>query len=333
MNDSGRRNFMKTVAAHGVGLGLAGATIGIPQLARAQGAGLKWASLLPGFTVLITEYIVAKGLDKKHGVNLGLPNAYTSVGTYYNDFVAGQYDVCIGTWDTFAARYLAGVPIRFLCSISTGNMINIIAPGSGPATLKELEGKTLATPQSTGTYRLTRAIIKDLIGTDIESAMKVQNVDNPAAAVTLVMANRADAALSWEPNISSGIKKVPDMRIVFNTGEEYRKKKGLDLPFFGVAIRQEALAKDAGIAGRLDKVFADCVAGIMGNVDDATTLVASKSGIPADVMKLAITSGRMQLKHLSMADETGRKAVKTAADLLGKNGLLPRALDDKFFAA
>lgn len=333
MNDSNRRNFMKAVAVHGAGLGLAGATFGIPQLAMAQDPRLKWASLLPGFTVLITEYIVAKGLDKKHGINLGAPNAYTSVGTYYNDFVAGQYDVCIGTWDTFAARYLAGVPIRFLCSISTGNMINIIAPGNGPATLKELAGKTLATPQSTGTYRLTRAIIKDLTDTDIESAMKVQNVDNPAAAVTLVMANRADAALSWEPNISSGIKRVPDMRIVFNTGEEYRKAKGLDLPFFGIAIRQDALAKDAGIAGRLDKVFADCVAGIMGNVDEAATLVASKSGIPADVLKLAIKSGRMQLKHLSMADDTGRKSVKTAAALLTKNGLLPRELDDKFFAA
>jgi len=333
MNDSSRRTFLKAAAVQGLGLSLAGSALSIPQLARAEGAALKWANLLPGFTVLITQYIVAKGLGKKHGVNLGALNSYTSVGTYYNDFVAGQYDVCIGTWDTFSARYLAGVPIRFLCSISTGNMINIIAPASGPKTLKELEGKTLACPQSTGTYRLTRAIIKDLTDTDIESAMKVQNVDNPAAAVTLVMANRADAALSWEPNISSGIKRVPDMRILFNTGEEYRQKKGLDLPYFGVGIREEALARDPGIAARLDKVFADCVAGIMADVDEATKLVASKSGIPADVMKLAITSGRMQLKHLSMADETGRKAVKTAADLLVKNSLLPRALDDKFFAA
>jgi NitT/TauT family transport system substrate-binding protein len=333
MNDSSRRTFLKAAAVQGLGLSLAGSALSIPQLAGAQGAPLKWASLVPGFTVMITEYIVAKGLDKKNGVNLGALNAYTSVSTYYNDFISGQYDVCIGTWDTFAARYLAGVPIRFVCSISTGHMINIVVPGKGANSLKELEGKTLASPQSTGTYRLTRAVVKDLTGIDLERTMQVQNVDNPAAAVTLVMANRADAALSWEPNISSGLKKVPDMRILYNTGEEYRKKKGVELPYFGVAVREEALAKDPGLADRLDKVFADCAAGIMANVDEAAKLVASRSGIPADVLKMAITSGRMQLKHLSMDDKTGRLAVKTAADLLTKNGLLPRALDDKFYAA
>jgi NitT/TauT family transport system substrate-binding protein len=211
-------------------------------------------------------------------------------------------------------------------------MINIIAPGKGATSLKQLEGKTLASPQSTGTYRLTRAVIKDLTGIDIERAMQVQNVDNPAAATTLVMANRADAALTWEPNVSSGLKKVPDMRILYNTGEEYRKKTGLDLPYFGVAIRQEALAKDPSVAGRLNNMFAECVSGILANVDDAASIVASKSGIPADVLKLAITSGRMQLKHLSMADEKGRLAVKSAADILVKNGLLPRALDNNFYA-
>jgi NitT/TauT family transport system substrate-binding protein len=333
MNDSGRRTFLKTAAAHGAGLALTSATLGIPQLARAQGAALKWASLIPGFTVLITEYIIAKGLDKKHGINFGALVPYTSVSTFYNDFVAGQYDVCVGTWDTFAARYVAGVPIRFVSAISTGNMISIVAPGNGVDSIKALEGKTLAAPQSTGTYRLTRAIIKELTGTDIERSMKVQNVDNPAASVTLVMANRADAALSWEPNVSSGIKKVADMRVIYNTGEEYRKKMGLDLPYFGVAIRQEALARNPGIAGKLDKMCADCVAGILGNVDEAVNIAGSKTGTPADVLKLAITSGRMQLKHLSMSDEKGRNSVKTAASFLVKNGMLPRAIDDNFFAS
>ena len=332
MNDS-RRLFLKGTAAGGLGLALAGSGLGLTRLAHAQGATLKWASLAPGFTILITEYIVAKGLDKKHGINLGKPTAYTSVTTYYNDFVAGQYDVCIGTWDTFAARYLAGVPIRFTSAISTGNMINIVVPGNGATSLKALEGKTIAAPQSTGTYRLTKAIIKELTGTDLESSMRVQNVDNPAAAVTLVMANRADAALSWEPNISSAITKVPDMRVLYNTGEEYRKRMGLDLPYFGVGVRADALARDPALAGRLDRVFADCVNGILANVDEAVSLVGSQSGIPADVLKLAIGSGRMQLKHLSMSDPKGREAVTTAANFLLKNELLPRPLDDKFFAA
>lgn len=332
MNDFDRRTFLKLVATHGTGLTLAGVTAAVPLWASAQGIPLKWANLKPGFVVLLTEYMSAKGIDKKHGINLGTPVEYTSVSTYYNDFVAERYDVCVGTWDTFAARYLAGVPLRFVCSLTTGNMINIVAPGNGPASIKALEGKILAAPQSTGTYRLTRAVIKELIGTDIETLMRVQNVDNPAASVTLVMANRADAGLSWEPSISAGLKKAPDMRVIYNTGEEYSKKLGLDLPFFGVAVRSEALARDPSIAGRLDKAFAECLTGILANIDEAANLAAAKSGIPGDVLKVAVASGRMQLKHLSMADDKGRQSIKAAADVLRKNGLLPRPLDDGFFA-
>lgn len=100
MNDS-RRLFLKGTAAGGLGLTLAGAGLSMSRLAFAQAPSLKWASLAPGFTILITEYIVAKGLDKKHGINLGKPTAYTSVSTYYNDFVAGQYDVCIDMFQPY----------------------------------------------------------------------------------------------------------------------------------------------------------------------------------------------------------------------------------------
>jgi NitT/TauT family transport system substrate-binding protein len=332
MHDS-RRSFLKIAAAEGMALGLAGAGLAIPQMARAQGAELKWANLTPGFTILVTEYLQAKGIDKKYGLNLGKPTSYTSVSTYYNDFIAGNYDVCIGSWDTFAARYLAGVKMQFVCAVSTANMINIIGPAGGPTTLKALEGKTFAAPQSSGTYRMMAAIIKELNGTDIEKAMRVQNVDNPAAAVTLVMANRADAGLSWEPNISSGLVRVPDMRVLYNAGEEYRKKVGLDLPYFGIAIRKEVAMRDPSLVGRLDKAFGECVAGILANVDDAVNITAPRSGIAPNVLKLAITSGRLQFKHISMADEKGRQSVKTAAGFLVRNGLLPRDLDNDFFAA
>jgi hypothetical protein len=57
------------------------------------------------------------------------------------------------------------------------------------------------------------------------------------------------------------------------------------------------------------------------------------TGIPADVLKLAISSGRLVFKHGSMSDPAARKSVLAAADLLQRNGLLPKKLDDAFFAA
>lgn len=326
-----KRSFLKMITAQGITMGLTSSGLWLPRLAHAQSPGLKWANLAPGFTILVTEYMQAKGIDKKYGLNLGKPTTYSSVSTYYNDFVAGNYDVCIGSWDTFAARYLAGVPIQFVCAISTASMINIVVPKNGVASIKQLEGKILAAPQSTGTYRMTRAIIKELAGIDLETATKVQNVDNPAASISLVMADRADAGLSWEPNISAGIKKVPDMRVLYNAGYEYKKKLGLELPYFGVAIRKEAIAKDPSLAGKVDRAFADALAGITADVENAVKVAGARSGIPPDIIKLAISSGRLQFKHMSMAEEKGREALRTASAFLVRTEMLARPLDNNFF--
>jgi NitT/TauT family transport system substrate-binding protein len=329
LDDRSRRSFLVRSASVGAA---AAASFCVPFSADAQAATLKWANLAPGFTTLITDYMNAKGLDRANGVNLGKPTSYTSVSTYYNDFIAGNYDVCIGSWDTFAARYMAGVPLQYVCTLTTANMINIITPAGGPTTIKGLEGKTLAAPQSTGTYRMMRALIKELEGFDIQTEPRIQNVDNPAAPVTLVMANRADAALSWEPNISVGLKRVPDMKVLYNAGVEYQKKFGLDLPYFGVAVRKEVVDRDPKLVAALDKSFAQCLAGITGNVEEAVAIAGANSGIPADVLRTAISSGRLEFKHVSMADEAGRKTLRTAAEFLQRNGLLPKALDNGFFA-
>lgn len=329
-NNRSRRSFLALSAG---GVAATASVFCVPSSVRAQSIDLKWANLAPGFTTLVTNYMIAKGLDKSNGLNLGKPTTYTSVPTYYNDFIVGNYDVCIGSWDTFVARYLAGVPIQYVCSITTADMINIVTPPGGASTIKALAGKTLAAPQSTGTYRMMRALIKEIEGFDIETSTKVQNVDNPAAPITLVMANRADAGLSWEPNISVGLKRVPDMKVLYSAGAEYRKKFGIDLPYFGVAIRKEAAARDPQLATRLDKAFASCLAGITGNVDEAVSIAGANSGLSIDILKEAIASGRLQFKHVSMSHDSGKKTIRVATDFLVRNGLLPRAVDNGFFAA
>jgi NitT/TauT family transport system substrate-binding protein len=331
MDENGRRLFLKAMASQGLALGVASTSIWSRQV-FAQGNVLKWANLTPGFTLLITRYIQEKKLDEKNGFQFASPITYTSVGTYYQDFVTGRFDVCIGTWDTFAARYLAGVPVQLVCTITTGDMINMIATADGPNNVNELAGKTVAALQSSGTYRLTKALIKEYHGFDLEKVATVQNVNNPAAAVTLVMANRADAALSWEPNISAALKRVPTLKVIYSTGGEYREKTGLDLPYFAVGIRKEISAKNPHIARNIDSAFADCLAGIVGNVDEAVEIGGAGTRIPADVLKLAISSDRLRFKHGSMTDPAARKSVLSAAEMLQRNSLLPRKLDGAFFA-
>ena len=102
---------------------------------------------------------------------------------------------------------------------------------------------------------------------DVELAMQVQNIDNPAAALTLVMTDRADSVMSWEPNTSAGLAKAPDLRVLYRAGDEYEKKTGHVLPYFSVAIRREVAQRQPDLAFRISKAFTECSVGIMANVD------------------------------------------------------------------
>jgi len=329
-----RRAYLKAMSAMALSPALGWSAI--PQ-AFAQGSSpaLKWGTMAgtSNFSRLVIDYMLAKGIDKANDLRLGKPVLYSNVTTYYNDFTAGNYDIGMGSWDTWASRYLAAVPLQYVCSVTTGSLINIVVQGQGPANIQGLKGKTLAAPQSTGTYRMMRATIKELTGIDIESHMVVQNVDNPSAAMMMVMADRADACLAWEPIISDGIKRAPTLRVLYNAGQEYRRKFGLDLPYFGVAIRKEAIARDPTVVTRLNKAFAQCIEGIVNNIDEAVSIASADSGIPADVLKMAIASKRLEFKYASMQTEEGRRTIRVANEFLVRNGALAKVVDDGFFAA
>jgi NitT/TauT family transport system substrate-binding protein len=329
MTDLTRRNFLVASAA---------GSFTLPPTIRSAFAAadiqLRWASLQPGFTVLPVQYILANDLGRKNGLIFPDPTPYTAVSTYYNDFVAGNYDVCIGSWDTFAARYQAGVPLKYVCTITDANMIALLAPKAGVDDVSKLKGKTIAALQSTGTYRMVRALINEAFGFDMEKEATIQNVDNPAASVTLLMADRADAALSWEPNITTGLIKKPDLRVILKAGDVYKRLSGgLELPYFGVAIRKELADANPGIAAKLGKVFQDCINGINADTARAADLFGSKTGVPAETLKLAMGSRRLTFNYRPMSDELARSSILLASQFLARNGLLTKPVDDKFFAA
>ncbi len=323
-----RRNFVRSAAM----LSAAGLAPVLGRTAAYASEPVRWASLTPGFTVLVTEYIRYHKLDEKNGFKLAEPINYTSVPTYYGDFVAGNYDVCIGSWDTFATRYLSGVPIKLLCNISTAQMINIMAPKDGAKTVADLRGKTLAAPQSTGTYRMVRAVVQDTLDIDIEKDMKVQNVTNPATSVTLLRARSVEGALSWEPNITNVMKDDPNLHVIFNAGDAYKTKHGQDLPYFGVGITSALLKKDPQVADRLNGVFKNCIDGILADVPGAVKIVGERTGFAPTVLQNAISSRRLSFKFSSMRDDAGRKSVTTAAQFLAANKLLTGVPDKGFFA-
>lgn len=313
----------------------AGAMAGFPlRAARAQGDAVRWAYLVPGFTVLIARYMQQKKLGDAPGVGLAAPSEYATVSTYYNDFAAGNYDVCIGSWDVFAQRFEAGVPIRMLCTITTASMISILTGEPAVKGIPDLKGKTLAAPQSTGTFRMVSSLIKERYSLELGRDINIQGVDNPASSMTMVLANRADAGLSWEPNISSAMARRKDLSLIFNAGDAYREiSGGGELPYFGIAVRRELAERDPERVRRIRAAFEAAINGIIADPKEAVSLVADSAGAPAPVLLDALTSKRLSFRFGSMASAEERAQMTKAGEFLKRNGLLKQSIDPGFFIA
>ncbi|WID99812.1 ABC transporter substrate-binding protein (plasmid) [Bosea vestrisii] len=299
----------------------------------AQSAGnIRWAFLVPGFTVLIARYMEAKKLAEAAGANLAAPKEYATVSTYYNDFAAGNYDVCIGSWDVFAQRYEAGVPIKMLCTITSASMIAIVTGNPDVKAVPDLKGKTLAAPQSTGTFRMVSSLIKERYGLELGKDINIQGVDNPASSMTMVLADRADGGLSWEPNISSTLARRKDLRVTFNAGAAYREiSDGAELPYFGIAVRRELAERDPEQVTRIRKAFESCITGILADPNEAVGIVADKTGAPPAVLLDALTSKRLSFRFGSMTSAEERANVTKAGEFLKRNGLLKNSVAPAFF--
>ncbi|MDI4238277.1 twin-arginine translocation pathway signal protein [Bradyrhizobium sp. Arg237L] len=303
-----------------------------PSVLRAQDLPtIRCATATPGFTTVFYDVIRDRKLDEKNGFKLDDPVLNASIGTLFNDFVAGSSDVIVASWDPVLTRYQAGVPCQLLCTLMTADMIGIVATKAGPQSIAALKGKIIAAPQQSGVYRMTRAIIKELTGEDIETVAQVQNADNPAQGVTLVIADRADAAVAWEPMISSGMQKRKDIDVIFSAGKSFREKIGADLPYFCVNVRKEMVA--AGMAPKLNAAFAECVKIADTEFDAIAVKYAARTKIDVDTLKIARESGRFKLQYGAANDPKVQATLTTASEMLARQGVLPRKADPGFFAA
>jgi NitT/TauT family transport system substrate-binding protein len=322
-----RRSVLKTV-------GLTGALLARPALLRAQALPrVTTVALATGFSVILTEYMVAKRFDKKHGVDIDVINSYASVTNYYNDFTAGTFELGIGSWDTWAARFLAGVPLRLVCTINNYDILYLIAKKGGPASVDDLRGKTVAATLSSGAYRIAKLALRQFHKLDAEKDLRVQNVESPAAAVALVMAGAAEAGLTWEPNISVGMEREPALTTIYNVGQDFARSANVTLPYFSLALRNEAEARYPGVSARIAAAFEDCITTAMANIDEVVALAAPKMKVSEAALKLALTSKRLTFEPLGMQTPRGRETILGAAEYLYKNGVIEKPLDADFLAS
>jgi NitT/TauT family transport system substrate-binding protein len=313
----------------GLGAGMAG----LPALSRAEDLPkVNYATVATGMGVIINEYMAAKRFDLKNGINLTVVNSYASVATYYNDFAAGTFDLALGAWDSYLDMYHRGVPIKLVCTVTTSHNIGIVAGKDGPSDVRELKGKNIAAVQTSGGYKMSQMVIRDFWGIELGKDVAVDNVPSPAQAITMVMADRAAAGLSWEPNISIGLARVAGMKPIFNLGEVYAEKMKENLPNFTYAASAALLNSRPDMAERIARTFADCIRAITADPTEAFALAAPKMKVEPAVLRTAFDSGRLKFDAEALSQPSARKLIKDAADYLHKGGALSKPVDDGFFA-
>jgi NitT/TauT family transport system substrate-binding protein len=328
-----RRRFLAHVGPAGAAAGAA-TMLGAPAIVRGQQPiPIVTATLSGGWAELGNRVLMDQGFGERAGLKFSNYNTYSSLANYYTDITKGTVEVGIGAWDAFAKMYEKGVPVTMIGVIATGSMVGLFTRAGGPTSIAALKGKTVAAMQASGTYTMTKTWVKLFDNLEFEKDIQVQNAPNPSATVTLVAGERADAALSWEHSLSVGLHKVPGSQIGVNIGEYYKKHTNHEMPFFGIVLRNDWIAKHPkGTVAKVVKAYGDMIEWVHQNEDAFANRFAEIKLDPA-IVKTAIGSGRMRMAMRSMADPKNREDVLYCHDLMHKAGAFEKKLDDGFFAA
>ena len=275
-----------------------------PAILRGQAAmpRVTYVTLATGFNVILNEFMAAKRFDLKHGVNIDVIKSYVSVTNYYNDFTAGTFEIGIGAWDTWASRYLAGVPLKVVSTVTDYDMLYIVAMQGGPKTVEDLRGKTLSATLSSGAYRVTKHALSAFHKMEADKDYKVQNTESPAGAVAMVLGGSAEGGLTWEP-------------------------------YFAIAVRDEAEKRHPGVSKLISAAFNDCIRGVMENPEEAAKLSAAKMKVSEAALLSAFTSKRLVFRPAAMSDAVGREKLVKAAEYMTKNGMLEKTVPAGFIAS
>jgi NitT/TauT family transport system substrate-binding protein len=331
MTESLRRaDFLRATAS--AAAAAAAAATGFPAVIGAQTIPkISYGDLYSGVTGIISSNLAAKHFDQKHGVDMSNLLPYTSVSTYYNDFAAGTFDVAMGSWDFFVDMQNRGVPIKIVCTVTTADMINIIA-GPGIKSVNDLVGKSCSAVVGSGSFEMSRAVVRDVAKVDLDKQVQMQNAPNPAGCIALLQSGSANAALSWEPVISNAIAEMPTLRPIFNLGHAYRQATGGVLPYFTVAVRNDALAKSPGLGQKIAGIFGDTIAYINHDTADAFATAAPKTGLSAAVMQSGYSAKRLVFESYAMSNPSGLKVVTSAYAYLHARGMFEKPLAPDFYA-
>ena len=304
---------------------------GLPAPSAAALIEVKSPLLTGALGQFLIRYITAKGIDKKHGVAIDDTKVFSSVATYYQEFFQGNADLSLGTWDSFANRHLAGVPVQLVCTLTRSNIAMLIAnEASGIKRIADLKGKTLAVPTGTGTYRMANIFFREFYKLRFNEDIKILNVPNPSVGAQYVGIERADAALGWEPTVSIAMYRAKNIRVLTTMEEIFKSNTGHSLYYFVVAMRTEKLREHPGLGRKIATIFAEAASEITSNPDGALALAAKTIEVDKAAMAAGIQSGRLSFEVRPADDPVVMRDMRYQLDFMTKHGVFKARVPDTY---
>lgn len=279
----------------------------------------------------LIRYITTKGIDRKHGVAIDDTKTFPSVAAYYQEFFQGNADLSLGTWDSYADRHLAGVPIQMVCTLTRGDVAMVVVnEDAGVQKIADLKGKTMAVPTGTGTYRMATVFFREFYQLEMNRDIDIMNVPNPSVGAQYVGLKRADAGLGWEPAISIAMHRAKNMRVLTTMQEIFKANTGHSLYYFALAMRTEKLKAHPGLGRKIVAIFQEGAREIAANPEDAMAVAAKTIEVDREALVAGIQSGRLAFDVRAADDPVAAADLRFQLDFMTKHGVFKARVPDTY---
>ena len=238
-------------------------------LLAAPGVPRSWSAELPTIEVglpsdgvfgLGGQYLLDKGLDRKHGFIVkarwaGVPEVERLVAL-------GTIPVGLSTVESAVRANLRGIPLRLIQPYMTPHNAVLVRKDSPYKRLMDLKGKAVAVPpEVTSAYNNLDYIMKKQ-GVNIEKYYQLKKIGSPAVISAVLEAGEVEAGFSWEAHVSK-LLVTGRYRVITQTRDDMNRLLDTDVKMFGwLGALDSWSAKNQELIKKLRAAWQDMIRGV-----------------------------------------------------------------------
>jgi ABC-type nitrate/sulfonate/bicarbonate transport system substrate-binding protein len=273
----------------------------------------------PAMSTMMIDIVKARGIDKKHGIDLeGV--TFSAVSGYYGALANGEADMTPAGPLVVQKMITEGVALRIGLTWARMNILSVITGDPAIKSIEDLKGKTIAADMGSSEYQ-TLAVYGRVNNITFGKDISVVQAGPPMARSQL-QAKRVEAAMLWEPTTTLALRDNPDYRVILQGDKAWSsiaKTTGWDLV---LAMREDFLKAKPQAIPRLVSMFQEAQAWYMANIDEADAIIVASLKLPAGIFKEAVASGRLAY-DIKPAWDSERAAILNMFKVAVDAGYLP----------